>query len=75
MSCLKAGKRWLREQKPVNAFREFEKALPLAKQLKDTVEEKKAARGLGESILHTCGSIELLTPGPICVSFGFFSVE
>ncbi|KAG6550257.1 hypothetical protein Mapa_008217 [Marchantia paleacea] len=49
MQSLKAGKRWLREQKPVNAFREFEKALPLAKQLKDTVEEKKAARGLGAS--------------------------
>ncbi|KAL3699262.1 hypothetical protein R1sor_017284 [Riccia sorocarpa] len=49
MTHLKAGKRFLREQNPGAAFKEFEIALPLAQKLKDTVEEKKAARGLGAS--------------------------
>ncbi|KAL2609516.1 hypothetical protein R1flu_028089 [Riccia fluitans] len=49
MTHLKAGKRFLREQNPASAFKEFEIALPLAQKLKDTVEEKKAARGLGAS--------------------------
>ncbi|KAJ7569036.1 hypothetical protein O6H91_01G058700 [Diphasiastrum complanatum] len=49
MERLKAGKKFLREQNPQKAFDEFEKALPLAKELKDVVEEKKAARGLGAS--------------------------
>jgi hypothetical protein len=30
---------------------EFEEALDIARQLKDSVEEKKAARGLGKSLL------------------------
>lgn len=47
MSFLRAGKRLLREQKPAEAFVQFEKALELARRLRDTVEEKKAARGLG----------------------------
>ena len=48
MSFLRAGKRLLREQKPAEAFVQFEKALELARRLRDTVEEKKAARGLGK---------------------------
>ncbi|GBG63724.1 hypothetical protein CBR_g39266 [Chara braunii] len=47
MSYLRGGKRGLREGRPQDAFYEFEKALALARELKDTVEEKKAARGLG----------------------------
>ncbi|KAH8932507.1 hypothetical protein BDL97_19G076600 [Sphagnum fallax] len=50
MQRLKGGKRLLREQKPAQAFLEFEEALDIARQLKDTVEEKKAARGLGASL-------------------------
>ncbi|KAG0554067.1 hypothetical protein KC19_12G059800 [Ceratodon purpureus] len=47
MSLLKSGKRLLREQRPAEAFYQFEKALELARKLNDTVEEKKAARGMG----------------------------
>ena len=49
MNLLRSGKRFLREQKPGEAFNQFEKALELARRLKDAVEEKKAARGLGKS--------------------------
>lgn len=47
MNLLKSGKRLLREQSPADAFVAFEKALDLARRLEDTVEEKKAARGMG----------------------------
>lgn len=50
MQYLKGGKRMLREHNPAAAFVEFEKALPLARQLDDPVEEKKAVRGLGKII-------------------------
>jgi hypothetical protein len=53
MSLLKSGKRLLREQSPAEAFVEFEKALEIARKLKDTVEEKKAARGLGKFTTRT----------------------
>lgn len=47
LQFLRSGKRLLREQNPAGAFLEFEKALQLARKYRDTVEEKKAARGLG----------------------------
>jgi len=47
MNLLKSGKRSLRELNPGEAFVEFERAFNLAKRLSDTVEEKKAARGMG----------------------------
>lgn len=50
MQALKTGKRWLREQKPALAYGEFQKAQSLAQELKDTAEEKKAARGLGNAL-------------------------
>jgi hypothetical protein len=58
MQRLKGGKRLLREQKPAQAFLEFEEALDIARQLKDTVEEKKAARGLGK-VCPSCGDSNL----------------
>lgn len=53
ISCLRSGKSFLRNQGPQQAFLEFKKALDLAKDLKDSIEEKKAARGLGVPISHT----------------------
>nr|CAN65010.1 hypothetical protein VITISV_027349 [Vitis vinifera] len=50
ISCLKAGKNFLRNQNPEKAFMEFKTALELARTLKDPTEEKKAARGLGASL-------------------------
>ncbi|KAJ9691892.1 hypothetical protein PVL29_011144 [Vitis rotundifolia] len=50
ISCLKAGKNFLRNQNPEKAFMEFKTALELARTLKDPIEEKKAARGLGASL-------------------------
>nr|GLL36909.1 protein FLUORESCENT IN BLUE LIGHT, chloroplastic-like isoform X1 [Ipomoea trifida] len=50
LSCLRSGKSFLRNQGPKQAFSEFKKALDLAKDLKDSIEEKKAARGLGASL-------------------------
>lgn len=47
ISKLKMGKNFLRNQDPDKAFKEFETALELAQNLKDPIEEKKAARGLG----------------------------
>ncbi|KAF9616052.1 hypothetical protein IFM89_028518 [Coptis chinensis] len=47
---LKAGKNFLRNQDPDKAFEEFKIALELAQDLKDPVEEKKAARGIGASL-------------------------
>lgn len=49
ISCLKAGKNFLRNQNPEKAFIEFKTALELARLLNDPIEEKKAARGLGSS--------------------------
>ncbi|KAH7294240.1 hypothetical protein KP509_28G062300 [Ceratopteris richardii] len=46
---LKAGKKHLREKNPHLAFEEFKEALPLAQQIGDPIEEKKAVRGLGAS--------------------------
>ncbi|XP_002988990.2 protein FLUORESCENT IN BLUE LIGHT, chloroplastic [Selaginella moellendorffii] len=46
---LRGGKRFLREKNPQAAFDEFQKAMALAKELNDRVEQKKAARGLGAS--------------------------
>nr|DAD44203.1 TPA_asm: hypothetical protein HUJ06_002433 [Nelumbo nucifera] len=47
---LKIGKNFLRHQDPERAFVEFKAALELAQTLKDPIEEKKAARGLGASL-------------------------
>ncbi|XVF74279.1 hypothetical protein PTKIN_Ptkin13bG0097500 [Pterospermum kingtungense] len=50
LSRLKSGKNFLRNLEPEKAFLEFKTALELAKSLKDPIEEKKAARGLGASL-------------------------
>ncbi|KAE8700717.1 Protein FLUORESCENT IN BLUE LIGHT [Hibiscus syriacus] len=50
ISRLKSGKKFLRNQELEKAFLEFKTALDLAKSLKDPIEEKKAARGLGASL-------------------------
>ncbi|KAL8517300.1 hypothetical protein ACS0TY_015510 [Phlomoides rotata] len=50
ISHLKNGKNFLRNQNPEKAFSEFKIALELAQNLKDPIEEKKAARGLGASL-------------------------
>ncbi|KAK4269053.1 hypothetical protein QN277_022258 [Acacia crassicarpa] len=50
ISKLKMGKNFLRNQEPDKAFKEFQTALELAQNLKDPIEEKKAARGLGASL-------------------------
>ncbi|KAL2625186.1 hypothetical protein AAZV13_07G038600 [Glycine max] len=50
ISKLKNGKNFLRNQRPDKAFTEFKNALELAQNLKDPIEEKKAARGLGASL-------------------------
>ncbi|WOG99100.1 hypothetical protein DCAR_0518448 [Daucus carota subsp. sativus] len=50
ISHLKNGKNFLRNQDPEKAFVEFKTALELAQNLKDPIEEKKAARGLGASL-------------------------
>ncbi|KAJ8534635.1 hypothetical protein K7X08_016363 [Anisodus acutangulus] len=50
ISHLKSGKTFLRNQAPEKAFLEFKTALELAQDVKDPVEEKKAARGLGASL-------------------------
>ncbi|XP_074375841.1 protein FLUORESCENT IN BLUE LIGHT, chloroplastic isoform X2 [Apium graveolens] len=47
---LKNGKNFLRNQDPEKAYVEFKTALELAQNLKDPIEEKKAARGLGASL-------------------------
>lgn len=47
ISRLKAGKNFLRNQELEKAFMEFKAALDLAQNLKDPMEKKKAARGLG----------------------------
>lgn len=47
ISKLKTGKNFLRNQEPDKAFLEFKMALEMSQNLKDPVEEKKAARGLG----------------------------
>lgn len=47
---LKNGKNFLRNQQPDKAFTEFKNALELAQNMKDSIEEKKAARGLGASL-------------------------
>ncbi|CAI8607852.1 unnamed protein product [Vicia faba] len=50
ISKLKSGKNFLRNQQPDKAFTEFKIALELAQNIKDPIEEKKAARGLGASL-------------------------
>nr|XP_043609284.1 protein FLUORESCENT IN BLUE LIGHT, chloroplastic-like [Erigeron canadensis] len=50
ISHLKKGKNFLRNQNPDKAFFEFKTALELAQNIKDHIEEKKAARGLGASL-------------------------
>ncbi|KDP40671.1 hypothetical protein JCGZ_24670 [Jatropha curcas] len=47
---LKTGKNFLRNQDPEKALAEFKAALDLAQSMKDPIEEKKAARGLGASL-------------------------
>lgn len=47
---LKNGKNFLRNQALDKAFLEFKTALELAQDVKDPIEEKKAARGLGASL-------------------------
>ncbi|XVF86936.1 hypothetical protein PTKIN_Ptkin18bG0080800 [Pterospermum kingtungense] len=56
ISRLKTGKNFLRNQDPEKAFLEFKTALELAQSLKDPIEEKKAARGLGPylSVYPSC---------------------
>ncbi|XP_024970704.1 protein FLUORESCENT IN BLUE LIGHT, chloroplastic-like isoform X2 [Cynara cardunculus var. scolymus] len=49
-SHLKNGKNFLRNHNPDKAFLEFKTALELAQNIKDPIEEKKAARGLGASL-------------------------
>ncbi|GER26701.1 tetratricopeptide repeat protein, partial [Striga asiatica] len=56
ISRLKNGKRFLRNQEPEKAFAEFKSALELAQNLKDSIEEKKAARGVGENTIKTPSS-------------------
>lgn len=51
ISRLKNGKNFLRNQDPGRAFSEFKAALELAENLADPIEAKKAARGLGISII------------------------
>lgn len=50
MSHLKAGKNFLRNQDLEKAFMEFKMALEIAQNIKDPIEEKKAARGVGASL-------------------------
>lgn len=50
VSHLKNGKNFLRNQNPEKAFSEFKTALDLAQNIRDPIEEKKAARGLGASL-------------------------
>ncbi|KAH9625264.1 hypothetical protein KSS87_022174 [Heliosperma pusillum] len=50
ISHLKTGKNHLRNLDPEKAFTEFKIALELAQDLKDPIEEKKAARGVGASL-------------------------
>ncbi|OVA04219.1 Tetratricopeptide repeat-containing domain [Macleaya cordata] len=50
ISSLKSGKNFLRNQDPGKACEAFKAALELAQNLKDPIEEKKAARGLGASL-------------------------
>ncbi|KAJ4958212.1 hypothetical protein NE237_025323 [Protea cynaroides] len=50
ISRLKTGKNFLRNLNPEKSFVEFEAALELAQDMKDPIEEKKAARGLGASL-------------------------
>lgn len=47
ISHLKNGKNFLRNQALEKAFLEFKIALELARDVRDPIEEKKAARGLG----------------------------
>lgn len=54
ISKLKSGKNFLRNQQLDKAFTEFKIALELAQNLKDPIEEKKAARGLGLSSSLFC---------------------
>ncbi|KVH97915.1 Tetrapyrrole biosynthesis regulator FLU [Cynara cardunculus var. scolymus] len=49
VSRLKNGKNFLRNQDPDKAFLEFKAALELSQAIKNPIEEKKAARGLGAS--------------------------
>ncbi|XP_042478193.1 protein FLUORESCENT IN BLUE LIGHT, chloroplastic-like [Macadamia integrifolia] len=50
ISRLKSGKNFFRNQNPEKSFVEFKAALELAQNMKDPIEEKKAARGLGASL-------------------------
>lgn len=50
ISHLKNGKNFLRNQALEKAFLEFKIALELARDVRDPIEEKKAARGLGASL-------------------------
>lgn len=54
ISKLKNGKNFLRNQQLDKAFIEFKNALELAQNLKDPIEEKKAARGLGLLSFLSC---------------------
>lgn len=63
ISHLKSGKNFLRNQEPEKAFTEFKTALELAQSVKDPIEEKKAARGLGLLLSHFCYSFCPSCPG------------
>lgn len=60
VSRLKNGKNFLRNQDPGRAFSEFKTALELAENLEDPIEAKKAARGLGITVLSIIIDFDLL---------------
>ena len=67
ISKLKNGKNFLRNQQPDKAFTEFKTALELAQNLKDPIEEKKAARGLGLLSFLFCLYTCFLTLAFVCI--------
>lgn len=68
ISKLKNGKKFLRNQQPDKAFTEFKIALELAQNLKDPIEEKKAARGLGLlSFLFCLRGFHIILLACVCV--------
>lgn len=61
LRLLRTGKQNLRSGDNVGACAEFQKALAIAQEIGDVVEEKKAARGVGTSLRPQTRS---LCPGP-----------
>jgi len=67
ISKLKNGKNFLRNQQLDKAFIEFKNALELAQNLKDPIEEKKAARGLGLLSFLSCLWVRGLPTLSLCL--------